>query len=165
MELLRRELTLLTASLSRVLDDHSQSVEPIESFLVCADRVQHLLAALVDSVAGIERNLPLIESIIRCLESISAIRASMSSAAFSAARFYSGERGRPRAIVSREMVDHLISNRFSVRQAAQLLQVSGSTLRRHMHEFGITVRSTYSTMNDSQLDCIISQVQSQYPNS
>lgn len=59
----------------------------------------------------------------------------------------------------------MIGNRFSVRQSAQLLHVSISTLRRRMLDFGISVRSTYSTINDSQLDGIVAELQHTYPNS
>lgn len=57
---------------------------------------------------------------------------------------YSGERGRPRLIIPRNVLEYLIGNRFSVPQVAQLLQTSISTVRRRMMEFGIV----QSMMND-----------------
>ena len=56
--------------------------------------------------------------------------------------------------IPHNVLEYLIGNRFSVPQVAQLLQTSISTVRRRMMEFGITIRSTYSTIDDEQLDRI-----------
>lgn len=156
---------MLIASFSRVLDDGTPSLESIESLLVSAERVHRLIATLVDTISGIETTLPLIEFVVECLERLASTGTSQPpSVAFSAPHFHSGSRGRPRVTISQEIVEYLIGNRFSVPQAAQLLQVSTSTLRRRMFDFGITVRSTYSSLDDNQLDSITSQLQRHYPN-
>ena len=66
--------------------------------------------------------------------------------------------------IPHNVLEYLIGNRFSVPQVAQLLQTSISTVRRCMMEFGITIRSTYSTIDDEQLDRIVSDLQRHYPN-
>lgn len=164
MDLLRTQLRILVGSFSRVLDDGLPSTESVESLLTGAERVHRLLAALVDTYPGIERNLPQIEFVISSLNDIAATGHSIPSSAFAVPHFHSGGRGRPRVVIPQEMVEYLIGNCFSVCQAAQLLQTSTSTLRRRMLDFGITVRSTYSTFDDRQLDSIVSEVQRHYPN-
>lgn len=62
------------------------------------------------------------------------------------------------------MLEYLIGNHFSVHRVAQLLQTSVSTVRRRMHEFGISVRSTCSVIDDAQLDTLVREIQHQYPN-
>ena len=160
----------LIGCISRVLDDHSANQESIEAIAVKAERVHYLIVALVDVIPGMDTNLPLIESVIASLSNITSFitvdsdSSSCDSFAFSAPRFISGERGRPRVVISREMLDYLIGNHFTVHQVAQLLQTSTSTVRRRMREFGITVRSTYSLINDLQLDTLVRELQNQYPN-
>ena len=141
MDVLSEHLTSLIRSTSRVLDDGSLGQDSVEALGVKAERV---MAALVDVIPGMYANLPLIESVITSLNGIvsSIAGCNSSSYAFSAPRFISGERGRPRVIISQEMLEYLIGNHFNVHQVAQLLQTSTSTVRRRMQKYGITVRST-----------------------
>lgn len=96
MDILRAQLRILTGNLSRILADGSLSVESIESLAIIADRVHRLLAVLVDVTPAMERNLPLIEFVINCLDGIITTELRRSSAAFSSPYFYSRERGRPK---------------------------------------------------------------------
>lgn len=45
-----------------------------------------------------------------------------------------------------------------------LLHVSLSTVRRRMTEFQLSVRASYSTMSDNQLDRMVTTILSQHPN-
>ena len=65
---------------------------------------------------------------------------------------------------SRDMLENLLGNHFSVHRIAQLLQTSLSTVRRLMHDFGLCVRSTYSIIDDAELDTLVRELQHQYPN-
>ena len=167
MELLSEHLESLIGSISRVIDDHSANQESIEAIAVKAERVHYLIVALLDVIPGMDTNLSLIESVVASLSNIASfitVDSDSNSCAFSAPRFISGERGRPRVVISREVLDYLIGNHFTVHQVAQLLQTSTSTVRRRMREFGITVRSTYSLINDHQLNTLVRELQNQYPN-
>lgn len=84
-----------------------------------------------------------------------------STYAFSAPMFISGERGRLRIVISQEILEYLIGNHSNVYQVAQLLQISTSTVRCRMQEYGITVRSTYSLIDDVQLDTLVRELQNQ----
>ena len=126
------------------------------------------MATLVDVVPGMESNLPLIESVISSLNNVLLLTAGSHSDhdnyGYSAPRFISGGRGRPKVIIPCNMLEYLIGNHFSVQRVAQLLQTSVSTVRRRMREFGISVRSTYSVIDDAQLDTLVREIQHQYPN-
>lgn len=75
-----------------------------------------------------------------------------------------GTIGRPKFDISYIQLKEMIQHRFSVRNIADLLSVSVSTIRRRMTMFGLTVRDTYSNISDAELDYIIIGVQQQYPN-
>ena len=149
------------------LQDRTPSQLTLDSILVSADRVHRLMAMLVDVLPGLDSNLPLMESAIQCLATATILsqEADPVHSGLTPLRFISGERGRPRLLVSQAVLEYLIGNRFTVRQIAQLLQVSPSTIRRQMNHFGITIRSTYSTISDQDLDSIVLRLQMQHPNS
>lgn len=163
MEILGQQLRLLLGSLSRVIEDGSPSQSTMESVLVGADRVHYILVSLLSRIPGIERNLPLIESVIHALDEI-ALTLHVPDAPSVTNHLYSGERGRPRLDIGQDMLEYLIGSHFTVPQVAQLLHTSTSTVRRRMREFGITVRSTYSAMDNDTLDGMVLELQHRYPN-
>ena len=70
MEILSEQVRLLIGNFSRVLEDGSPSLDGIESLIVGAERVQHILVTLVDSIPGI---VPLIELVVHTLNNIADI--------------------------------------------------------------------------------------------
>ena len=136
--------------------------DTIDSLSIGADRVHHVLVTLVDRIPGMERNLPLVELVSSTLSALSSMQ--VHSSAFATGYFYSGERGRPRLVIPQDILEFLIGSQFSVPQIAQLVQTSVSTVRRRMNEFGLSIRDTYSSINDEQLDWLISELQHRYPN-
>ena len=165
MELLSTQLGTLIRRFSRVLNDGTPDQESVEALIISAERVHRLIAILVDVIPEMERNLELIEFVISSLGSIAVVLGNDGCYnAFSAPRFISGERGRPRVVISQDMIEYFIFNKFSVHQTAQLLQTSISTVRHRMRQFGISVRSTYSVIDDTQLDILVTRLQHTYPN-
>ena len=152
MDVLATNIQLLIGDLSRVLDDGSPSRESVDALAVKAEHVQHLMVLLVDIVPWMERNLHLIESVISRLNNVyletDGIYSNYSMYGYSAPRFVSGERGRLRVSIPRDMLEYLIGNYFSVHRVAQLLKASVSTVRRRMNEFGISVRSIPVRMSE-----------------
>ena len=73
-------------------------------------------------------------------------------------------RGRPRIRLTEDMLIHFLSNRFTIRQMAALLQVSQSTIRRRLNEFGLSVRTQYSNVNDDDLDDLVRELNLCFPN-
>ena len=77
-------------------------------------------------------------------------------------QFLDGSVGRPRFHISFNQLETLISTHFTVPQIAQIIGVSVSTIRRRMSEYNLSIRSTYSTMSDTYLDAVVSEIQTQF---
>ena len=65
--------------------------------------------------------------------------------------------GRPYYDISYHQLDTLISMHLSVPKIAQMIGVSVSTIRRRMSEYNLSIRSTYSTITDAELDAIVQE--------
>ncbi|KAI7802455.1 uncharacterized protein LOC130563201 [Triplophysa rosa] len=76
----------------------------------------------------------------------------------------SGGRGRPKFIVSEEMLSRLIEMSLPASCIANILGVSQSTLFRRMRDLGLSVKTTYSTMSDNELDNAILSIKRRLPN-
>lgn len=76
---------------------------------------------------------------------------------------FGGRRGRPRIDITEEVLTYFLDHDFSAVSIAILLQVSLSTIRRRMSEFGLSVRSNYSAIPDDELDRLIT-IQYEHPN-
>ena len=77
---------------------------------------------------------------------------------------FSGDRGRPKIVITSQMLDYFFGHGFSASTTAHLLHVSLRTLRRRMSEFGILIRDQYSNISDEVLDRTVAIIQRQYPN-
>ena len=66
---------------------------------------------------------------------------------------------RPRFNISVEQLSCLVENRFTVPQMADMLR----TLHRRLAENGLSICNQYSSIPDSELDSIVSQVHDLFP--
>ena len=74
-------------------------------------------------------------------------------------QFLDGSIGRPRYEISYHQLETLISMHLTVPQMAHIIGVSVSTIRRRMSEYNLSIRSTYSTITDTDLDALVSEIQ------
>uniref|UniRef100_A0A3P8SBA6 Integrase core domain-containing protein n=1 Tax=Amphiprion percula TaxID=161767 RepID=A0A3P8SBA6_AMPPE len=72
--------------------------------------------------------------------------------------------GHPNVTIEREHLKNLLDTYLPVACIAKFIGVSRSTVYRRMQEFDMSVRGTYSTMTDQELDILISSIKSQMPN-
>ena len=72
--------------------------------------------------------------------------------------------GIPRYDIPQNQLLHLVGNGFTCPQISQMLGVSLRTIHRRMDEYGINSTGTYSTLNDSELDTLIQEIQILFPN-
>ena len=166
MDVIHTRVQTLLSRLSRTLSDSSPTFESVESLHVSVSQVHHLVVLLVDTIPGLENILPLLDTVRNSLQNVMAmLEDSGQEVGLPVFRFFSGSRGRPRLELSSTVLEYMIGNRFSVRQISNLLNVSSSSIRRYMNLYGITVRSTYSSMSDQQLDSIVATLQRRHPNS
>lgn len=75
-----------------------------------------------------------------------------------------GQCGRPRYSILRDQLEFLVDRRFSVIDIATLLGVSVRTIERCLFEFGLSVRSTYSCIDNGELDQMIHNILTEFPN-
>jgi len=75
-----------------------------------------------------------------------------------------GSVGRPKFDISCQQLEELLQSRFSVPDIAQLIGVSISTIRRQMASSNLSVRQTYTSISDDELDRLIMEVQERFPN-
>lgn len=72
--------------------------------------------------------------------------------------------GHPKIVIEREKLKNLLDTHLPVSCIATCLGVSRRTVYRRMKDFGLSVRGSYSTLTDQELDNVISAIKSQMPN-
>lgn len=77
--------------------------------------------------------------------------------------FMSGAVGRPRYMISRDQLELLVENHFTVPQISCILGVSVRTVERRLHDNGISIRSRYADLTDAELNRLVEDIQSEYP--
>ena len=75
----------------------------------------------------------------------------------------SGHAGRPKFDIPREQMSALVESGFTGPQIADLLQVSLSTIRRRMAQYGLYVSSVYAILSDGDLDQMIHDIKVDFP--
>ena len=71
--------------------------------------------------------------------------------------------GRPSIEISYEQLSFLVESNFTSIQISNMLGVSLRTIQRRLSEFGISIRMTYSSISDDELDELVAQIQMQFP--
>ena len=75
-----------------------------------------------------------------------------------------GERGRPRFIISRDQLTFLLDLGFKSGEIASLLGVSESTIKRRIREYETFVIQRYSNIADEALDSVVEGLMREFPN-
>ena len=76
--------------------------------------------------------------------------------------FRSGRVGRPRYLISEEVLLHLRSSGFTGTKIAQMLLVSRWTSRRRIVEYGLEEMTGFSMISDAQLDNLVERFMSDH---
>ncbi|KAJ8346624.1 hypothetical protein SKAU_G00280250 [Synaphobranchus kaupii] len=86
------------------------------------------------------------------------------SVSFSAPRVSRrGSRGRPSLNITREQLQMLMQQGFSIRQMARVLNCSSSYLYRRTRSLGISMRSRFSSITDDEFEQQIQRLHQLYP--
>jgi AraC-like DNA-binding protein len=86
------------------------------------------------------------------------------SSGFKIDKELSDARGRPRFLIGRDQLQHLLNYGICVREIADAIGVSESTIFRRMKEYGLSVRANMTFLTDSELDSEVREVQCAFPN-
>ena len=70
---------------------------------------------------------------------------------------------RPCFQIPRQQLSYLIENGFSVPQIADMIGVSVRTVCRRMDDYDLSICAQCSALSDSELDAIVTEIQSQFP--
>ena len=122
---------------------------------------------LVEELEEIQKHVNILDSVTRIPEELFNLLSSARSVLLRnqerANVVRSGPPGRPAFDISREQLEMLLRARFSVRCIAELLHVSSRTVERRMEEYGLSVRTLYSDIQDSQLDDVVRDIKRANP--
>ena len=74
-----------------------------------------------------------------------------------------GSVGRPRFQISKQQLQYLADNHFTVPQMSQLIGISKRTIERRLHEYNISIGSMYAILTDAELATIVQEIQLEHP--
>ncbi len=75
-----------------------------------------------------------------------------------------GDVGRPPFVIPERQLRFLVENGFTAMDISNMLNVSPRTIRRRLQQFGISIRHQYTSISDANLDRIVSDIFSDFPN-
>ena len=77
---------------------------------------------------------------------------------------FTGGRGQPKYLIPRDHLQFYVEKRFTVTNMATLLGVSIITVERRLQEHGLSIRQTFSSMTNDELDNIVQSILLEFPN-
>ena len=165
LEWCKRTLQRVIADLSVYDDGRSITFGALDSAINQVEIVYREFAAL--DVVGDLQSTAALQLTASAIEEIRAISDShpleLTSSCYSSSLLYDGSVGRPRYDIPVSTLELLIESRFTVTSIAGVLHVSIRTVRRRMSEYGLSIRATYSSISDQELDVVVAGIQHQFP--
>lgn len=153
-----RNLRDLLLNIIREIEKGSLVSNTVDALHFRLDWLHKLIACLFDVYEIDAQTVNLIRGARDCLVGIQD-----SYGASSPATAFTGLRGRPYSI-PRDQLEFLIGRCFSVLNYATLLGVNVPTIEPRLVEFGLNVRSTYSCIDNEELDQMIHNILTEFPN-
>ena len=71
---------------------------------------------------------------------------------------FTGERGRPCYNITSEQLEYFIEHGFTAGEIAALLHVGEATVRRRLHEYGLSTSVVFTPLSDEELDEVVKDV-------
>ncbi|XP_062317629.1 uncharacterized protein LOC134021136 isoform X1 [Osmerus eperlanus] len=134
---------------------------PIESSLVNLRRLDGIL-----SVETMQELVASLEELRALITTTHAMSGEHSEDAFSAPRMPSGQRGRPKIAITRQQIQFLVGQGYTVKRMGQLLKCSASFLYKKTRALGLPIRSSRSrTLTNEELEDHIRRLHRQFPRS
>jgi hypothetical protein len=168
MEVQLRLVRSVATEIQRTLGD-GVNVERMDVLLTLAERLLRSFAVVltVQPTPLMQECVDVTQGIVRVLSTISSTLMDRNAepCGYYPPVIFTGALGRPKISITHAMLRYFFSHGFSASTIAMLLQVSLSTVRRRMSEFGIMARDLYSRISDSELDRVVTSVQHEHPNS
>ncbi|XP_028412583.1 uncharacterized protein LOC114535478 [Dendronephthya gigantea] len=128
-----------------------------------AFRVDHLNHVLVYCSTVIDVPPTVNELLSKCLSIIESFDTGINDNYF-APTVKTGLPGRPAYKITKEQLLFLVSSGFNVPQISAMLNVGKRTIERRLHEFGISINTTFSSINNDDLDAVVRDIVKEFPN-
>jgi len=154
-----RNLRELLLNIIREIEGGSLDSNTVDALHFRLDWLQGLIARLLDVYRIDEQIVNLIRGARDFLVGSQDV-----FGASSPATAFTGQRGRPRYSIPRDQLEFLVDRCFAVVDIATLLAVGVWTIERRLFEFGLSVRSTYSRIDNGELDQMIHSILTEFPN-
>ena len=78
-------------------------------------------------------------------------------------QLFTGEPGRPKFVITEEILRFLFGKWFTVSETVTLLGVSKRTVERRMNEFGVRIGECYSNIADNDLESVVYDLVRKFP--
>ena len=72
--------------------------------------------------------------------------------------------GRPKFEISKDQLEYLVDYNLKISDIAEALGVSRSTIKRRLREYGIAISERRTDIPDAELDCVVRNIQAEFPN-
>ncbi|CAB3979268.1 PREDICTED: uncharacterized protein LOC107355137 isoform X1 [Paramuricea clavata] len=72
--------------------------------------------------------------------------------------------GRPRLKIPKEQIELFLDYGFKATDIAKMLCVSVKTIHRRLHEYNLSIKKSYASLSDEELDNIVTEISSQFKN-
>ncbi len=161
-----RRVATLCRLIQLGLQSYDESRDPmiVDDLIFRVDLLlQHLSCSPLGDRAADNDQVASMEMVALSLAALSSIRDRHEQMSGYTLSTNNSGRGRPRFQFSQDQLEHLLGIDFSCPAIANMLGVSVRTVRRHMSEYGLTVRANYSNISNSDLDDLVSDLKQQYP--
>ena len=76
---------------------------------------------------------------------------------------FTGSPGRPAFNIPKEILEMFIENKFTITAMAKMLNVSESTVKRRVKNYGLSILSKYANLTQQELDNVVKKILEQFP--
>lgn len=147
----------------RILNESSWRLDEVDHILSRIDHLELMLNLCANSIGINHMVFHAVAQAKDILSNLTFEEGTLGSS-ISAAKSFSGDRGRPRYIVTKEQLDFFINYGFHCPEIGLILGISESTVRRRLREFGISANN-FTRLTDSQLDHAVEEIKRDFPDS
>lgn len=161
---IRNRLHDSLTSITRELDEDSFDFDRIDGLQYRLDWLYNTAVRFLDLGVIDDRVVRSVQQARDCLVRCQGSSPGYVSTLCRMQEIFSGERGRPKMEIPKEQLEFLVEKRFSAGDIAKLFSVSKRTVERRLNKFGISVRASYAPLSNDELDAVVTDIISEFPN-
>ena len=107
------------------------------------------------------------DDFLNAIDDVSALSKSVvciNEAGYKAPKEETGNRGRPKYIITKQQLEYYLENGFTVPAIAKMISVAVKTVKRRLKDYELSITDSYAKLNDEELHAIIRGILTQNPN-